>query len=128
MLKFNSFIIYSLLSFQSFAVQESEILGTWIFVESGEDYKDTKSCTFLEEGKLKCEIEEHGFTQNGWEESTTFSTNGTWDIFDNHLKMSEIILGSHRETSFKVSKVNASELFLILGSKKQIWQRSSSAN
>jgi hypothetical protein len=116
------------LSFQSFAVQESEILGTWIFVESGEDYKDTKSCTFLEEGKFKCEIEEHGFTQNGWGESTTFSTNGTWDIFDNHLKMSEIILGSHRETSFKVSKVNVSELVLVLNSKKQIWQRSSSAN
>ncbi len=128
MLKFNSFIICSLLSFQSFAIQESEILGTWIFVESGEDYKDTKSCTFFEEGKFKCEIEEHGFIQNGWGESTTFSTNGTWDIYDNHLKMSETILGSHRETSFNVSKVNATELILVLNSKKQIWQRSSTAN
>gem|GEM_PF-4649164 len=128
MLKFNSFIICSLLSFKSFAVQESDILGTWIFVESGEDYKDTKSCTFLEKGKFNCEIEEHGFTQNGWEESTTFSTNGTWNIFDNHLKMSETILGSHRETSFKVSKVNATELVLVLNNRKQIWQRSLNAN
>ncbi|MXR71038.1 hypothetical protein [Shewanella insulae] len=128
MLKIIPFIICSLLSFQSFAVQESKILGTWVFVESGKDYKDTKSCTFFEKGKFNCEIEEHGVTQNGWGESTTFSTKGTWDIFDDHLKMSETILGSQRETSFKVSKVNANELVLVLNGNKQIWQRSSTAN
>lgn len=100
----------------------------WVFVESGDDYKDTKSCTFFEEGKFKCEIEEHGITQNGWGESTTYSTKGTWGIFDNHLKMSETVLGSQRETSFKVSKVNATEMVLVLNRKKQIWQRSSNAN
>ena len=127
MLKFILFIICSVLFFHSFAIQESDIIGTWLFVESGDDYKDTKNCTFFEKGKFKCEIEEHGFTQNGWGESTTFSTKGTWSIFDGSLKMSETIFGSTRETSFKVSKVNTGELVLVLNSKKQVWQRSSNA-
>ncbi len=128
MLKLIPFVLCTLLSFLSFAAQESDILGTWFFVESGDDYKDTKSCTFLKEGKFKCEIEEYGFTQHGWGESTTFSSKGTWYISDDYLKMSETILGSHREATFKVSKVNADELVLVLNSKKQMWQRSSNAN
>jgi hypothetical protein len=128
MLRFILFMICSHLSFQSFAVQESDIIGTWSFVESGDDYKDTKSCTFLKGGKFICKIEEYGFTQRGTGESTTFATKGTWNISGDKLKMSETILDNLIETEFNVSNVNASELVLMLNTKEQIWQRSLSAN
>lgn len=123
LLKFIHLAVFLVSAFSSFAVEELDILGTWVSIDSGDDYKDTKTCSFFEDGIITCEIEELGFTKSGWKEATTFSTEGAWHILGDQLTISEAISGSQTVSLFKINKVNISEMVFTKDSQKTIWKR-----
>ena len=121
------FYTFMLFSFCSNALTNNEVVGTWTYSEVGQDYKDTKICTFSNNGDLNCLVEEQGITEHGFGEAHTFKTNGTWSISNDELTLSETILDDLLITKFQIISINSSKLVLISSNKEQVWQQSLNA-
>jgi len=110
------------------ANENNLFLGSWEYVEEGDDWKETSICKYVEDGVFNCEIEEHGCIKGGWCEAQSFVTNGTWSIASNKLTLHKTIFKKLHIQEFEIVSLKADKLIILFNNQKQIWLRSSSAN
>ncbi|WP_100658810.1 hypothetical protein [Alteromonas flava] len=87
MLKLHFALILSLFLFACVSKPKQQLLGSWQFIEIGEDFKDTKFCTFESVGGFTCTIHEIGFS-GGLGEAVTYKMTGSWLLDGDSLKLS----------------------------------------
>ncbi|WP_264342458.1 lipocalin family protein [Rheinheimera sp. MM224] len=125
MVKSSSICLMFALTFSCFAAELpiAPILGTWTYVVKGADFKETKTCTFSQDGHFKCLIDDFGFSSS-FGDGHRHQTKGLWSVSNNTLSITEIALDQKTELQYQISTVNKDTLILLSAENvNQVWRR-----
>lgn len=125
MAKSRSICLMFALTFSCFAAELSEapIIGTWMYVVKGADFKETKTCTFSLDSNFKCLTDDFGFS-GSFGDGHRYETKGHWSVSSKTLSIIEIAFDQKTERKYQISTVNRDTLVLVSAENvNQVWRR-----